>query len=394
MQRLVVAVALLAGCRGDHDQRAASPPPAPAVAPPSDLPKLPSSPDGAAELRVIDGEVVRLRADLPNRASFVTILLGRAGITGALEDYTEAVAVTAAWIEAAPTEPMAWKARVQVLTRVHRFADARAALERYKPLEPKGWQELAATLDEATGHPELAAPVREDTARILVRPETLTQLAGNLALRGKLDDAIALIPKAAAATHDNSPVLYGWLYFQWGRLHEQAGQLARARELYAEAHRRMPGYLDAIVHLAGTMAATGQDPTQLVSEALAANRHPELLALAGKIGDARDKWERYVAALPEAFSDHAARFYLTGGADPARALVLARANLANRDTPEARALVVEAALAAKDPAAACGVVDPLVTGPLRSQQFLAWRALAACGRTPEADRLATVLGIR
>lgn len=343
---------------------------------------------------MIDGEVVRLRSDLANRASFVNLLLGRAGITQALEDFTEAVDVTAVWIAAAPDEPMAWKARVQALSRVHRFADARAALEHYKPLAPKDWQELAATIDEATGHPELAATLREDTARILVRPETLTQLAANLALRGKLDLAIALIPKAAAAAHDNSPVLYGWLYFQWGRLHEQAGQMARARDLFAEAHRRMPGYLEAIVHLAGAMTATGQDPTALVTAALAENPHPELLALGGKTAEAKQAWDRYLAALPEAFSDHAARFYLGAGADPIRALALAQANLANRDTPEARALVVEAALAAKDPAEACRVVDPLLAAPLRAHLFIAWRAVAACGRKADADRLAATLGIR
>ena len=343
---------------------------------------------------MIDADVVRLRTDVPNRASFVNVLLGRAGITQALEDFTEAVDVTAAWIKAAPDEPMAWKARVQALSRVHRFADARVALERYKALAPKEWQELAATIDEATGHPELAAPVREDTARILVRPGTLTQLATNLALRGKLDEALALIPKAAAAAHDNSPVLYSWLYFQWGRLYEQGGQFARARDLFAEAHRRMPGYLEAIVHLAGAMTATGQDPTTLVAAALAHNPHPELLALAGKTAEAKQAWDRYLAALPEAFSDHAARFYLGAGADPIRALALAQANLANRDTPDARALVVEAALAAKDPTAACRVVDPLLTAPLRAQLFIAWRAVVACGRKADADRLAATLGIR
>ncbi len=399
MRRLVVAVVLFTGCRGDTDQHASPSPPAPAVAKsvsaPTDLPKLPSSPDGAEELRVIDGQVVQLRTDLPQRASLVAILLGRAGITQVLEDFVEAIAVSEAWIQAAPGDPNAWKGRVQVLSRVHRFADAREALERGKKVDPHaGWPELAATIDEATGHPELAAPVREETAKILVRPETLTQLAANLALRGKLDEAIALIPKAVAAAHDNSPVLYAWLYFQWGRLYEQAGQMARARDLFAEAHRRLPGYLEAIVHLAGAMSATGQDPRAVITAALAENPHPELLALAGKTAEAKIAWERYLAALPAAFSDHAARFYLAGGADPARALVLARYNLANRDTPEARSLVVEAALAAKDPATACSVVDPLVTAPLRAQQFIAWRALSSCGRKPDADRLAATLGIR
>jgi tetratricopeptide (TPR) repeat protein len=398
MHRLLVAVALLTGCRGDRDHAAPAPSPQPATsAPAADLPKLPSSPDGVAELRVIDADIERLRSDAPDRASFVNLLLGRAALTQAITDYTEAVSVTQAWVEAAPAELAAWKARAQTLAHVHRFAEARAALEHVKTLGGNGeWEDLAATLDEATGHPELAAPLREQRAGLLVRPEVVTMLGVNLALRGKVTEAIALIPKAVAAAHDNSPVNFAWVYFQWGRFYEQAGQLAKARDLFAEAHRRMPGYLEAIIHLAQTMTATGQDPTALVADALHTNQHPDLLALAGKTAEAKAGWERYLTALPEAFSDHAARFYLGPGADPVRALVLAKANLANRDTTEARSLAADAALAAGDPAEACRLVEPLLDparGALRAQQFTAWRALSACGRKTDADRVAASLGI-
>ncbi len=399
MHRWLVVTALLTGCGGDRD-RAAPPPPPPqpaTSAPAADLPKLPSSPDGVAELRVIDADVERLRTDIPNRPSFVNVLLGRAGLTQALGDYTEAVEVTQRWVTASPVELAAWKARAQTLARVHRFTAAREALDHVKTLGgPGDWEESAATLDEATGHPELATPLREQRAGMQDRPEVITMLGVNLALRGKVTEAIALIPKAAAAARDNSPVNFAWLNFQWGRFYEQAGQLARARDLFAEAHRRMPSYLEAIVHLAQTMTATGQDPTALIAEALRANPHPELLALAGKTGEAKAGWERYLAALPEAFSDHAARFFLGVGADPARALVLARANLANRDSTEARSLAVEAALAAGAPAEACAIVDPLLDparGALRAQQFVGWRALSACGRKADADRIAARLGI-
>jgi len=398
MRRLLVAVALLAGCRGDRDRAAPSPSPTPApVAAAANLPKLPASPDGVAELRAIDADLARLRTDVPNRASFVNLLLGRAGITQTVEDYVEAVAVTATWVEAAPEDLAAWKARTQALSRVHRFADARVALERVKKLAGEDeWGPLSAAIDEATGHPELAAPLRERWAKVLVRPEVVTLLGVNLALRGQLAAAIALIPKAVEAAHDNSPVNFAWLYFQWGRFYEQAGQLAMARDLFAEAHRRLPGYLEATVHLAQTMTATAQDPRALVTEALLTNRHPELLALAGKTAEAKEAWERYLAALPEAFSDHAARFFLGPGADPARALALAQANLANRDTTEARSLVAEAALAAGDPGLACRVVEPLVEpgrAVLRVHEFVAWRALSACGRKTDADRIAARLGI-
>src|SRR3569623_2845394 len=176
------------------------------------------------------------------------------------------------------------------------------------------------------------------------------------------------MPTAAAAAHDNPPELLSWLLFQWGRRYERKGDFAAARGVYAEAHRRMPGYLEATAHLAQAVMQTGDTAgaKKLVEAALADDRHPTLLGLAVQLGhpelldEAKREWERYVAALPEAFSDHAARFYLT--VDPARALVLAKANLANRDTPEARALLGEAALAAGDAATACDAVAPLVDG--------------------------------
>jgi tetratricopeptide (TPR) repeat protein len=233
-----------------------------------------------------------------------------------------------------------------------------------------------------------------------------------LAQAGRADEAIALIPKGAAAVRDNPTQLIAWLLFQWGRCYELKGELATARDFFAAAHERLPGYMEATTHLAQTMIATGDraGAARLVDEALggttatssdggapASHRHPELLALAAELGhpelaeEARTEWERYVAALPLAFSDHAARFYLKR--DPARALELARVNHANRDTPEARALVVEAALAAGDTKAACAVVEPLIKAGTHAQRFLAWQALSRCGRAADAERLGRDLGI-
>lgn len=396
MNRILLAVALVLGCRGEQKSKVkddAAPTRAASVV--SAIPKLPESPDGVAELHSIDAGITRHSGE-PVGGELTSLLIGRAAITQQVDDYVAALARSEEWLARYPAAPAPLKTRVLALSRVHRFADARVVLARLAPLDPEEARDLAAMIDEATGHPELAAPVREQTAKILVNPQTLTTLAANLALRGKLDAAFALIPKAVAAAHDNSPITFSWLYFQWGRLYEQAGQMAMARDLFAEAHRRMPGYLEATVHLAQTMTATGQDPTALLADALRTNQHPELLALAGKTAEAKAGWERYLTALPEAFSDHAARFYLGPGADPARALALAKANLANRDTTEARSLAAEAALAAGDPAEACRLVEPLLDparGALRAQQFTAWRALSACGRKTDADRVAASLGI-
>lgn len=406
MRLAVVAVALAVGCRGDHPKPATrireDAAPTTQVGAASSrfgVPRLPPSADGSKELAVIDGEIARLRSDPLGQAQLIDLLLARAAVTQQLEDYVEAVERTGAWVADQPANPTAWSRRVQALSRVHRFADAAAALARLQPLthDPSEWKGLAATLDEATGHPEAAQAYREASVSYGPDPMMATMLAANLGLRGKLDEAIAMVPGIAAQVHDNGPIGLAWLLFQWGRLYELAGKPALARELFAEAHARLPGYVEATVHLAAAMSATGQDPTKTIEAAMAAaplpGAHPELLALAGRTADARLAWERYLAALPEAFSDHAARFFLGPGADPQRALTLARANLANRPTHEAQELVALAALAAGDPVVACSVADQLVLG-LRAQQFTAWRALVACGRTADAEALAKTLGIR
>jgi len=295
-------------------------------------------------------------------------------------------------------------ARVRVLSRVHRFADARRALARLKlrAHDPDEWTDLETTLDEATGALDRSAPVRAHAAKVWPNPTNLTLYAASLALAGHFDEALATMARAAAAIHDNATELVAWLVFQWGRIYEQKGEPAAAREFFAVAHARLPRYLEATSHLARAMIATGDrdGARRVVDSALAADDHPELLALGAALGRtalaarARAEWERYVAALPEAFADHAARFYLDVGNDPARALALAKLNLANRDTHEARALVVEAALAAGDTATACTTADKLVDpAALRAQRFIAWRAFSTCGRKAEAERLARELGI-
>ena len=401
MKALLVASLLLGACRGGHHD--AGHVPASAVSgsavPTTKVPKVPFTDDGRAELHGLDQRVAK-HADDPRQE--VDLLLERASYSARLEDFQNALALAGKLVAAPNPRIDDWKRDVSALSAVHQFTDARAALEHVKALarDPSEWQALETTLDEATGNFARSTPVREAATQGFPEAANFTQLAASYAAQGRTQEAIALIPKAANAIHNNPPGFIAWLLFQWGRVYELAGETATARDFFAKAHDKLPGYLEATAHLALTMAATGDRDAarKLVDAALADNRHPELLGLAVQLGhteltdEAKREWDRYVAALPLAFSDHAARFYLT--VDPARALALAKVNLANRDTPEARALVGEAALAAGDPAAACAAVAPLVDGKApKAQRFIAWRALTKCGQTQEAERLAHDLGI-
>jgi tetratricopeptide (TPR) repeat protein len=400
----MLAVAVVAGCRaGDRgDERAGllapSSPGAAAVVSETG-PALPSSPDPAAELRALDRRIA-LHHDRPVLA--IPLLLDRAWIRGRLDDYIAAVERSAAWVAKAPTLPAAWQARVQVLTRVHELAAARAALETLRsltrstgaptePTEPTDIDELEAAIDEASGVARAAA-YRERMARAYPSPTTLTRWAASLTAAGRHDEALAVMRRVPATVRDNAPALLAWILFQWGQIHEAMGQPTTARAFYQAAHDRLP-IVDATIHLAQALRASGGDPGALLAAALVVDEHPELLALAGRLDEARLAWERYLAALPRAFAGRAARFYLDVARDPARALELARLDHGNRDTGDTRLLLAEAALAAGAPAAACEIATALTSGT-REQQFMAWRALESCGRDKDAAALAARLGIR
>ena len=155
------------------------------------------------------------------------------------------------------------------------------------------------------------------------------------------------------------------LFFESDRFHQSFTRLTlaadRARPLFESALARLPGYAAAAGHLAHLLAAfgdpEGRERARLLLESLVARTDdPEYVGQLGALyrqmhrteeGDrlvrsATSGYEALLARHPAAFCDHAARFYLHVAGDPDRALVLARKNLALRQTPDARDLVTEA----------------------------------------------------
>lgn len=142
---------------------------------------------------------------------------------------------------------------------------------------------------------------------------------------------------------------------------ESAGRSDLARPLFESALARLPGYAAAAGHLARLVAAFG-DPEgldrarALLEPLVASTDDPEYVGQLGALyrqlhrsteGDrlvnqATQGYEALLARHPEAFYDHAARFFLHVAGDPKRALGLAQKNLALRPTPDARDLLAEA----------------------------------------------------
>jgi len=96
-----------------------------------------------------------------------------------------------------------------------------------------------------------------------------------------------------------------------------------------------------------------------------------------------------LAKHPEAFANHAARFWLGPGADPAKALALAQVNLQGRKTADAYELALEAALDALDHAPLCALAkeaEPHAKASVPLTVVLE-RADEACGAPEKAAAL-------
>jgi tetratricopeptide (TPR) repeat protein len=256
---------------------------------------------------------------------------------------------------------------------------------------------------EATGRAAEALPIRE--RENAARPDLATRTALAV-LRAELGEPAAaerLFVEAQDSYRGVSPFPLAFLYLQQGLVAERAGHIAQARDLFAAALDRVPGFAAAASHLAGALAATGKGrQAKAVLDAISkTSDDPELVGqMAVLLRDDRRKdeaqslfaqaaaqYETLLGKLPEAFADHAARFYLLWGGHAAHALELARANLALRPTGDAYALVIDAAIAAGKPDDACAAADRLTASNHLNilQRTGVARAYRACGRLGEAQ---------
>lgn len=359
-RRLAATLGVVACGGGPPDAAPPSPGPAPLTA------TTTSAEIARANLdRHVEGLRVRwaATADPAVRRRLVDRLLTRATFYGRLADRDEALALAAEARAGGHVDDVLLHARV--LQSLHRFAEAEDALE------------AAATLGADTA----VARARLDVARHARLPEALATLtrdrdrhptydrhvavaAAQRAL-GHFDEAEAAFLAAADTLRDVSPFPLAWIDFQRGVMWaEHAGRADHAEPLYRAAVRRLPRYVVANVHLAELepaadavarlrrVAAHTDDPEPhaVLAERLRATDAEAADAAAHR---ARAGYERHLARHEAAFAHHAVEFFLAEGADPQRALHLARADAAARPSPTSRATLVEAALAAGEPATAC-----------------------------------------
>ncbi|MFN3202906.1 MAG: tetratricopeptide repeat protein [Bradymonadia bacterium] len=315
-----------------------------------------------AQIDGVEGQLTRQPTSLALMTQVIDLRLTRTQFLGTYSDFARAKAIAAEAVRVHGEQGRILMARVD--TALHAFEQATAALQAAGAMRP----EQAGTLALATGA-DLAPHLAAARAAVQQSPTygNYTHLAALLAGAGRFDEADAAYLDALKAYRDVSPFPVAWVAFQrgvmWG---EAADRSDRALVLYREAVRRLPGYVVANVHLAELESEVGltglaikrlrnvldtedPEPAGLLAELLPeddAERRP-------LIEKARSMYEALFEAYPLAFVDHGAEFFMGPGADPQRALSLAKTNLEIRQNDRAWLVGIEAALAAGDTTQAC-----------------------------------------
>lgn len=327
-----------------------------------------------ARIAVLEAALGRAELAPAARAQLRTSLAGalyhRYRIRATLPDAEAALAALDAALADVPRDAAALRLRATVRAGFHQFDAARADLAAARAAGAPAASLAEAEREIALGtgrYAELAEPLATSTRT----DGDLYELAfrGNLRLQqGDLAGASAQFRRAQALYADSSPVPLAWLHLQQGIALLRHGDHAGANRFFRAAHERLPGYTLATEHLAETEAALGRldSARALYERVIADTGSPEFLdALAGverAAGnsaraaelDARAAagWDAWVARHPAAFAQHAIPYYLEQR-KPARALELARANIALRQDVGSWILLAQAADAAGDASLAC-----------------------------------------
>ncbi len=325
--------------------------------------------DGVIALANLDAQIDGLAAvaaatsaPVEVTARLIELLETRGRFRGRISDYEWAHALAEAAVRRFPENPVSHLARARTLALLHRFAEARQALEqaRARQAEVSESARLEASLDQAVGAFAPALAYRQRAQAQL----SAVELGMRAALHGERGEHQRAARDFAAArrqwqrSRDVSPLVPAWLAFEEGLLAMRSGDLPRAHDLLREATRRLPGYVPAQGHLAEVEAEMGQVDAAIerLRTIVAVSDDPDylhqlgrLLAVAGA-DEESSRWRALAARrfdevcerYPLAFADHAAEFWLGIGGDPVKALALARLNAAERRTSRAQELLARA----------------------------------------------------
>lgn len=305
------------------------------------------------------------QATVDTRVGLVELLTLHGIFVGRIADYVRAEEIAEQLVDDAPDEAKAFLARAQTRATFHKFDDALADIDHAErlSLDAKTANGERAAIFQAVGRYDEALALRENALQQRTSFENVAALVSLHADRGETHAAEERSAESRSRYRGVSPFPLALLDFQLGHMWMKEGRLIDARRSFEAALRRVPAYAPARGHLAEVEAELGETDSAIVrlyplamssDDPDYAGQLARILAETGQDGESRHwcglaaaHFDELVASRPEAFADHAAEFWLAAGADPDKALHLARMNLAVRNTPRARRLLALAVAASR-----------------------------------------------
>jgi tetratricopeptide (TPR) repeat protein len=333
-----------------------------------DVTELPAT-DGTIALLNLRAQIDSMEADVKlghsiveSRVCLVELITLRGLILGHIADYDWAAEIAEQLVRDAATDGTAFVARARTRAVFHRFTDALDDIDRAERLglNSETTNGDRAAIFQALGRYDEALAIREEAADRRASFENVAALVGLYSEIGEIDAAERLYAESRRRYRGVSPFPLALLDFQLGLMWMNKGRLDDARTSFDAARRRVPAYAPAQGHLAEVEAELGETESALarLHSLAASSDDPDYAAqLARLLRDAgcsqfrhwcrlaAARYDELVASHPEAFADHAAEFWLAAGANPDKALPLARMNIEIRKTPRAYDLLARAVAA-------------------------------------------------
>jgi tetratricopeptide (TPR) repeat protein len=300
-----------------------------------------------------------------DQAELIELVALRGQVLGHIDDYEWAEERAEQLTRDAPADGAAFVARAVARARFHRFADALADLDEAQRLgrDPIIVDAERAAIFQAIGNYEAAVAIYNEAVKRRRDFASVGALAVLHAERGEIDAAEQSFDESRNYYRGVSPFPLAQFDFQRGLMWFGQGDLDRALSWFKSAVRLLPAFAQAQGHMAEVEAALGDSEAaiaRLLSLTVSSDDPDYAAQLAGIFGEigrvqqakewrnkAAARYDELIALHAEAFADHAAEFWLDVGADPDRALGLAKMNLEVRPTPRAHQLFSRAILATK-----------------------------------------------
>jgi tetratricopeptide (TPR) repeat protein len=306
----------------------------------------------------IDG--LESNATIESQACLIELLMLRGLLVGCIADCERAEQIAEQLVREAAVDGRAFIARARARAHFHRFKDALGDVERAEQLSFDGeiTNRERAVIFLALGRYDEALAILEEAENRRASFENVAAMVGLYAELGKTDLAERMHAESRRRYRGVSPFPLALLDFQLGRMWRSKGRLCDARTSFDAAHRRVPAYAAAQGHLAEVEAELGEIKSavarlySLADSSDDPDYAAQLARILEDVGRAREarhwcrlasaRYDELVASHPEAFADHAAEFWLAAGANPSKALRLAKMNVEVRKTPRAYGLLAQA----------------------------------------------------